>query len=133
MLIFIPICIMYYSKFAPNFVVSKCFKQLSSLQRSLSPHCGTAAPRTKQMDPAVKFQIQSPESSLLFSFLVSVCIPPRYSMIYNHLSVCLHQHPSLFMDFHGRSTEQQDCGREKDSLSVRGQKEVYSAQFFFFF
>ncbi len=65
-------------------------------------------------------------ASLFLDFRLSVSVLPQYSaMIHNHGSVCLHQHPSLFMEVrsqgHGGEKSRE---RKRNSLPVRGREKA---------
>lgn len=51
-------------------------------------------------------------------------------MIHNHHSVCLHQHPSLFMEFRSQGRRAEKSRERKRQPSSQGQREGYSALYF---
>lgn len=94
---------------------------------AVSPLGGATAPST--VTDGFNSVINHSETaivSLFLAFCLSVSVLPRYSaMIHNHHSVCLHQHPSLFMEFRsqGRGAGKSRA-RKKDSLPVRGREKA---------
>lgn len=69
--------------------------------------------------------------SLFLGFRLSISVLPQYSaMIHNHHSVCLHQHPSLFMEFCSQGRRWEKSRERKRQPSSQGQREGYSALYF---
>lgn len=85
----------------------------------------------KQTDSILSLTILSLQSSLFLGFRLSVSVLPQYSeMIHNHHSVCLHQHPSLFMEFRSQGRRGEKSRERKRQPSSQGQREGYSALYF---